>query len=222
MKELTTRQQEIWDMRRPIAEGGEGLGRQQIADRLQLSVNNVSKTLTIIHKKVGYVPDVRTTAREAARSTENLNPEVAGAVLADLSDPIGTRFSEIAETYGIPKQTLQGLVKRMQVRQGRFISQVRDLRTIELKEMVGKKIHLLMEYLDDKVASEASARDLSMGIAQLLEKRQLLRGEPTAIISDHERSKLHELLPALIAEGVRRGISMDGVKDVTPQSREPR
>jgi hypothetical protein len=41
---------------------------------------------------------------------------------------------------------------------------------------------------------------------QLIEKRQLLSGAPTVIVSDLERKKLNELLPLLIAEGQRRGI----------------
>jgi hypothetical protein len=44
----------------------------------------------------------------------------------------------------------------------------------------------------------------------MIEKRQLLRGEPTQIISDAERKKLHELLPLAIAEAQRRGLTLDG------------
>jgi hypothetical protein len=44
-----------------------------------------------------------------------------------------------------------------------------------------------------------------LGLGVMIEKRNLLRGEPTAIISDHERKKLHELLPALLEEAKRRG-----------------
>ncbi len=44
----------------------------------------------------------------------------------------------------------------------------------------------------------------------MVEKRQLLRGEATVIVSDLERKKLNELLPLLIAEGQRRGITIEG------------
>lgn len=210
MKDLTPHQKEIWDMKRPLAEGGEGLSAKQIGKRLDISPNNVQKTLGVIHKKVGYKPTVRPDA------TEIRNPEAAGALLADLSDPIGTNFAQIAELYGIQRSVLQGMVKRMQARQGTFISQVRDLRTLELREVIGQKIHHFLQYIDDKVLSEASARDLAMGVSQLIEKRALLRGEPTAIVSNLERETLHKLLPALVAEGVRRGLALDDVKDVTP------
>ena len=74
------------------------------------------------------------------------------------------------------------------------------------------------EFFDDKVMAEASARDIMLGIGVMIEKRNLLRGEPTAIISDHERKKLHELLPALIAESKRRGITVEGT--VTTKTEE--
>ncbi len=74
----------------------------------------------------------------------------------------------------------------------------------------------MLHYLDDKVAGEASARDLAMGISQLVEKQQLLRGMPTAITSDLERKKMLELAPLLIAEAQRRGITIEGqVREVT-------
>ena len=58
--------------------------------------------------------------------------------------------------------------------------------------------------------AEASARDLMLGMSALVEKRQLLRGEPTQIISDLERKRLTELLPLLSFEMQRRGITYDG------------
>ena len=54
--------------------------------------------------------------------------------------------------------------------------------------------------------ADANFRDLSMGVAQLIEKRQLLKGEPTQIVSVDERKTLNQLLPLLIQEAARRGV----------------
>ena len=49
-----------------------------------------------------------------------------------------------------------------------------------------------------------------MGTAQLIEKRQLLKGEPTQIISVDERKTLNQLLPLLIVEAQRRNVEIPG------------
>ena len=76
--------------------------------------------------------------------------------------------------------------------------------------MCEEKLHMIRHYMDDKTMAEASARDLGLIAGVLIEKRQLLRGEPTQIISDHERRKIHELMPELVAEAKRRGLTVDG------------
>jgi hypothetical protein len=86
----------------------------------------------------------------------------------------------------------------------------RSLKSGEIVDALNHKIDLALRYMDDKTMSEASFRDLALGTAAMIEKRQLLRGEPTAIISDAERAKLHELLPLAIAEAQRRGLTIEG------------
>lgn len=202
MKPLTAHQQAIWDLRQA------GKTRHEIGEALNISPNNVSKTVTIIHKKLG-ITDAAKKGREERRP-ENANPELAAMALDHMSDPLAASIKRFASESGVSYNTAYALVKRLRARSGLFISQVRDLKTRELSEMIGGKIHLMLGYLDDAVVSQASARDLSMAIAQLTEKRQLLRGEPTAIVSDHERREAVEIGKRLLTEMRRRGITIDG------------
>lgn len=208
---LTAKQQAIWDLFRPIEQGGQGKKKQDIAGILEISVNVVSKTLTVIRKKLG----VKASNGDGHR-IEETHPAKAAAAIEAMTDPY-QGVQDAMTASGLPAQTIAALMKRLRVKYQNVTSEVRNLQTGELSEIIGKKIHLLSLYLDDKVASEASARDLAMAMAQLTEKRQLLRGEPTAIVSDHERAKLHELLPKLIAEGQRRGITIEGNAQVVSE-----
>lgn len=201
---LTARQQEIWDLFRPIDQGGQGKKKQDIASMLEISVNVVSKTLTVIRKKLG----VKASTSDGLK-VEETNPAKAAAAIEAMTDPY-QGIQDAMTASGLPEGTIRALMKRLRVKYQNVVSEVRNLQTGELSEIIGKKIHLLSLYLDDKVASEASARDLAMAMAQLTEKRQLLRGEPTAIVSDHERAKLNELLPALMREATRRGVTVEG------------
>lgn len=213
MKGLTPKQQRIWDMKRPVDQGGEGKTRGQIAAELGISEPVVGKQISVIHKKLGVKPDPGSHKR-----VENAEPEKAAAAIVAMTDPYG-KVLEACRQAGLPDSTAKQLIRRLEVKYHRVVTEVRNLQTKELSDLIGKKLHLMLGYLDDKVVSEASARDLAMGIAQLVEKRQLLRGEPTQIVSDHERKKLHELAPLLLEEVKRRGLTLEGTvteKVVTP------
>ena len=206
-KELTARQQEIWDMFRPVDGGGQGKRKAEIAGILGISENVVSKTLTVVRKKLGI--KVTNAESQQFKTTEFTKPAATAAVVDAVTDPYANVAAECRKA-GLPDSTTKAIIRRLQVKYHGVTTAVRALQTRELSDMIGQKIHLMLGYLDDKVAAEASARDLAMGISQLVEKRQLLRGEPTQIISDHERAKLHELLPAMLAEANRRGVTVDG------------
>ena len=102
------------------------------------------------------------------------------------------------------------MIKRIRTKFYNAVAEVKNLKTNEILDLLGKKIHLALQHIDDKVIAEASFRDLALGTTAMIEKRQLLRGEPTQIISDTDRKKLHELMPILINESRRRTLTLEG------------
>lgn len=78
-----------------------------------------------------------------------------------------------------------------------------------LIEQVEQKSALALSYLDEFTLMRSNARDLAGVINVLLEKRQLLKGEPTAIIDNNERRAMHEVLPYLMKVMKDRGITVD-------------
>lgn len=215
-KPLTPRQQEIYDLVRPIPEGGQGKTRNEAAAILGISANVINKTVTVVREKLGikYDPKKAGEMISARRRIENIDPEKA-AILTDIvtePDVRGKlrRISEAIKESGIPERFGRALLRRLETRYLNLKVEVRALKTGEILDMIGQKIHLAGQYLDDHAMAEASARDLMLGMSALVEKRQLLRGEPTQIVSDLERKRLNELLPLLSAEMQRRGITLDG------------
>lgn len=200
MKGLTAKQQAIWDMHET------GKSQTEGAALLGISVPVYHKGLAVCRKKLGLTFD------KASRAVENKNPERFAAIVDAATDPL-MKLQEAMEANGVPDRAAQALLRRIRMKFFDTVTATKNLKKIELDEMIGQKIHLMLSYLDDKVAGEASARDLAMGISQLVEKQQLIRGEPTQIISDHERKKLNELAPLLMLEVQRRGLTID----VTPE-----
>ena len=76
-------------------------------------------------------------------------------------------------------------------------------------ELLDTNIEKALLYLDDFVLAGASAKDLAIVTGILLDKRQVLKGEPTQRISIEERGKLEDLIPMLISEAKRRGMAID-------------
>ena len=211
MKGLTAKQQAIYDLK------GEGKGTAEIARLLGISGPVVRKTVVVINRKLGISfskEDAlvrRVKAAATAHLIENKAPVRAAAILDALTEV--EPYQKIRDAFkacGLPKAPSDALIHRLRVKYTGALTEVRSLKTLEILDLLNKKIHLGLLYLDDKVMAEASARDLMLGVSSLTEKRQLLRGEPTQIIADADRRKLHELLPALIEEGVRRGIAIPG------------
>jgi len=212
-KPLTAKQQTIYDLSRPFSEGGQGKKRIEVAAIMGISVPVVSKTLAVVYRKLGFPK--RPGSR--LRLTELQQPEVAAAAIEAAADPWADtmkqaidKANEQLKLAGLPAKVTESLVRRLRVKYCNAVYAAKDLRTKEILEMLGKKIDLAAFYLDDKVMAEASARDIMLGMTALVEKRNLLRGEPTQIISDHERAKIHELVPKLLEEARRRGLTIEG------------
>jgi hypothetical protein len=194
---LAPKQQAIWDLRQ------EGKARKEIASILGVSVPYVSKTMTTIYKKLGNSPG------KGAAGVERRDPEATAAMIDAASDPL-LKVKDALMEAGLPERVSEAMLKRLRLKFYGAVHEVRALKTHEIVRMCEEKLDMVRYYLDDKVMAEASARDLGLIAGVLIEKRALLRGEPTQIISDHERKKLNELLPLAIAEAQRRGLTLNG------------
>lgn len=71
------------------------------------------------------------------------------------------------------------------------------------------KLCTALSYLDAHQLSTASPRDLVTVIKQLFDITQVLQGKPTTIHSSTNRKALKDLIPAVLKEAQRRGLSVD-------------
>ena len=195
-----------------------GKTRAEIASILGISAPVVSKMVVVINKKLGIRPPGRI-GNGGVCATEIKDPEKAAAVIDAITEPDAlVKLKQAYEECGLPGKVSDSLVRRLKTKYYGAVTATRNLKASEMAELFSHKIDLAARYMDDKTAGEASFRDLALAATAMAEKRQLLRGEPTQIISDSDRKKLHELLPSIIAEGLRRGITVEGqvmAKEIT-------
>ena len=123
-----------------------------------------------------------------------------------------TDLAEAAIDCKYTQKSLDGMLKRMKAK----FPMVRDTSTITVKQTIDEisnKIVKTLDYIDDFAISSASFRDLTIGLGVLIDKKQLLSGEPTQILSIEERRTISELMPYLVTEARRRGITIDVTPD---------
>lgn len=209
-KPFTAKQQQVWDLTRPLGEGGQGKTRAEAAAILGISTPVVSKTLQACYRKRG----IKHKKGELSVSTavELKDPERFAAIVDAGTEPEAKleSIAKVFRDYGLPPIASAALLRRIRNKYFGVVEATRSLKSGEIVDALNHKIDLALRYMDDKTMSEASFRDLALGTTAMIEKRQLLRGEPTQIVSDHERKKIHELVPALLAEAQRRGLTVEG------------
>lgn len=141
--------------------------------------------------------------------TEESNPEAFAEELMRAEGDVD-RLAEIARLAGVPPNAIATLARRVRARYSMVRAETRKLTSTHFLDRIEEKIDMALDYLDDHVLATANARDLAVILGILLEKRQLLRGEPTMIITTTERVSLDVLASAFYAEASRRGIALEG------------
>lgn len=139
--------------------------------------------------------------------------ETAARVLEVVGDPsYEQRLTDLARDCGLPKSTMAGLIKRLKTRHLPVVEELKKVTTKEFRELIDDRLRLALDYLDPYVMAAASAKDIAIIVGIMVEKRQLLAGEPTAILSVEDRRSLNELAAVIHKEIKRREM----VIDVTP------
>lgn len=144
-------------------------------------------------------------------------PEVAEEALDRLTDPF-FQMKQIAQDLaaegkkGISK-ALAGFINRLEksgampaIERGKQIKRERFVEKLEQVTLGA------LESIDEWDLANASFKDKMIGIGIGLEKRAMLLGEPTAILSVEERTRLPDLIAAGLKELERRGMAIELTK----------
>ena len=150
------------------------------------------------------------------KTLEARDPHKAGQILAEtIVDPIATS-RQIAEQYGVSEMMVKGMMMRLRTTALAMTEELHQVNQKKLSDVVDDRLMRALKYLDDYQMAGASARDLAYVIDRLFNMRQLIRGEPTQIMGHDERRALADLVPLMVAEARRRGITIDGTAVPAP------
>lgn len=196
-----------------------GLGATRIAKGLGVTVSTAQKVMKGLH----WQQDPARVEQFNAFHLAHIDPETGIPTAEDLerfangakraaSVALEMGVSDAADLVkmvGVPAHSIAEATRRLTVLAGREAEVPDKLDTEYFKGQVDKKLARLLLFIDDIVMAQANLKDLTGAFSSLTMIRQLLRGEPTQIISYEQRMKLDEVGRRVIAEMGRRGVKMD-------------
>ena len=121
------------------------------------------------------------------------------------STPEMVAFKDTATACGVNPQIIEALMKRLSL----SINNNKSYSPKEALEQIDSKIAMALDCMDDFTFANASLKELGIYFGIMVDKGQLLRGQPTQILSVEERKNITQLIPALLKEAQRRGITID-------------
>lgn len=115
----------------------------------------------------------------------------------------------IAEDAGVAPAQVGEAVRRMRMLAGEDVGLPEAPDTKYFQDEIDRKLALAFACMDQVTLAGATLADLTRFSGMLLEKRALLRGEPTSIVRNEQRGGLDKLAELLLGEVQRRGIVLD-------------
>lgn len=138
---------------------------------------------------------------------EKSDPETFADFFVEYAADPECNISELSRRCGISKQLGRLIAQRMETRYQQLKGGVERATTKSLVKGLEEALPLVLAQLKDKdLIEKSSYRELATGFGIMVEKRQLLLGEPTQIMSLEERRNLNEIAPEIVAEIEKRSL----------------
>ena len=109
----------------------------------------------------------------------------------------------------MPESTAHAVIKRLETRYLPLKANIEDVKTETLLGLVSTNARRVLERVSDEDIDRASLKDKAIAAGIYVDKRQLLSGQPTAILSWEERDHRDKLWDAVLREAQRRGYIVD-------------
>lgn len=202
--DLTDRQARVLQLRQ------EGKSWAAIGRELRTTRGGACSAHKLALEKLGRLQGVREGRQELAPSLREGG---------DGSEPTRIEQEKLRDFLtdcGLPPRMMAVYVRRLKALAGLPIDVDASLTTQGIVDLLSKAQILALVMLDEFVMAQASAKDLAEIVKSVTVVKQLLKGEPTAIMGYQDRKKLDELAEAIGEELERR----KGIIDVTPKKKD--
>jgi len=136
--------------------------------------------------------------------------ERVGELLSALIDPLNKEsYTALGKKHGFDKNAVKRLHVELMSHHQNELTELRELTGRDMLNRIEDKISLALDYMTPRKFGEATIQQVAITFGILAEKRQLLRGEPTQIITIEEDRNLNVLAEAVYTELNRRGMAVN-------------
>jgi hypothetical protein len=212
---VTNRERMVWELRNAV---DPPLSWEKIGEKLEISPEKAFALYASAQAKTEQKERKEERKGLDHALAEKTRPEQAAIAIDKLTEPFGERFKQICLDSGLPMRTTEALQQRLKGRYTAVRKEIENVKTADLLALTSEKAKMIIEAVDEEDIMAAGLRDKAVAYGILIDKRQLLSGEPTQILSFEERRHLDTIVPLLLREAQRRGL----VIDVDPISSEVR
>jgi hypothetical protein len=194
--------------------------KQGAAIRLRESVEppmswvDIGRTMAITPKSARqfYLRGKERLNDDKDENTLERNPGVTAEVLVAQSDPQNESLAAIARDAGVSTHVAKGIIEAASRKMPKPVENLRKVHTARLQDLLDHNSDKILEAIStmpiDTLQAEG-VKDLSIAMSVHLEKRALLRKEPTSRIQIEDRRHMNELLGAVQDEILRRGLEVE-------------
>ena len=116
---------------------------------------------------------------------------------------------ELMKRAGVPAELAGQVAARIDANTGNAAPIPERLDSAYFLEMTEQKLAKFLRALDDQTIASMTGNDLVKAVSVFIEKRALLRGEPTQIVSHRDRQRIDEVIKMLWESAQKRGITLD-------------
>lgn len=142
------------------------------------------------------------------RLEETDRADVAEAIMV-ASDPLMDNFSRAAREAGLSKNMALNIKKKLDRELLPVKLAVQKVKTSQLLDLTADRAYRILDGITQEDIDKAGLRDKAVAAAIMIEKKQLLSGEPTHLIGVQDRRELGDLMKAMLLEAKRRGLAID-------------
>jgi len=145
---------------------------------------------------------------ESPVKVDDLTDAQIGAVLVAGALP-NDMMKAVIKDSGLSENVARAAVSRARRMFPDAVGAVRTLTNEKLRELIDEKLLLTLESLTPDQIENADVKTRALLIGILTDKRQILMGQPTAIVSFQQRDELSDMKIKLAAELQRRGMLIE-------------
>lgn len=154
-------------------------------------------------------------SKTALEMREDAHEGVANFIVDVVTEGNQISIKKLAEKHGIAPMTARSIEQRLN---SKYLPVAQKIKEYSVPNMIRGMDNLAVEIInsiDKETIEKATLNQRVVSAAILTDKSQLLKGQPTEILSVEDRRALPDLVQALTEEAARREMEVNITPDIT-------